>query len=580
MIKEEKHNTRLERGREMVEDFILRSGDGNDKKHYRSLARYAALPLVLTVDLLTFLRQEFLRDIPWIVEVDLLLSDLCLEAGEDIYIMNQDARTYLISELRSEDDGLKNIERVNLSLLDHLDFLSKNHRSLKSREWETQKLSAMLCIFEKREEAVRTISRHLETLLNRPNQGSSDQSDENKKVKSELRWLSSFVSEMAENLEQYPGLVEAAVLIGQIMSARTPEEVDSIRNEVDSDRELADLPGISKPIRIDAIFRQILSQELSLLPNRPVTKIGPPDIFDDPQLRELIERTIISGNGNLDREEKMRAESMVRDLKSTRDSYKSAETLIQLGGVFQKVKNYADALHFYEYAQHTAAEPLQRAHIFRHIGDAKRQLQDSEGARRSYQSAVKLAHEAEEPLLEAEVLRTLVELEIEAGNHDWVIEHARRAIEILRKHRSPDLAFFQSLLFQSQNRDQFPDVFIIEAHQDSRFVETAVAQMMKSGLNVWRNQKIAPGSDLEFERKRKLYRSSHVLFFCSADSISSKYCRKEFDLAKRLQKPIIPVTIRHSLIPEWLAEYQSIDLTELGKNRDDHQISKLCKSIL
>ncbi len=46
---------------------------------YGLLAYHAALPLVLTPELVNYLRNEFLRgeQVPWVAEVDLLLSDLC-----------------------------------------------------------------------------------------------------------------------------------------------------------------------------------------------------------------------------------------------------------------------------------------------------------------------------------------------------------------------------------------------------------------------------------------------------------------------------------------------------------------------
>jgi len=54
-------------------------------KEYRTLASYAALPLILTPDLLHFLRMRFLPDklpdskLSYVAEADLLLSDLCKE---------------------------------------------------------------------------------------------------------------------------------------------------------------------------------------------------------------------------------------------------------------------------------------------------------------------------------------------------------------------------------------------------------------------------------------------------------------------------------------------------------------------
>ncbi|NER83630.1 MAG: formylglycine-generating enzyme family protein, partial [Leptolyngbya sp. SIO1D8] len=57
-----------------VEQFVTRFGN----ESYRSLAYHAALPLVLTPELVHYLRIQFLREdnVPWEAEVDLLLSDL------------------------------------------------------------------------------------------------------------------------------------------------------------------------------------------------------------------------------------------------------------------------------------------------------------------------------------------------------------------------------------------------------------------------------------------------------------------------------------------------------------------------
>jgi hypothetical protein len=56
---------------------------------YRQLAFYAALPLVLTPELVHYLRNCFLLEaqVPWVAEVDLLLSDLCNPVGYEQYVI-------------------------------------------------------------------------------------------------------------------------------------------------------------------------------------------------------------------------------------------------------------------------------------------------------------------------------------------------------------------------------------------------------------------------------------------------------------------------------------------------------------
>ena len=77
---------------QMVERFVRRF-----EPSYKLLAYHAALPLVLTPELLNFLRVQFLRgEVPWMAEVDLLLSDLCRQVGYELYAMDTAVRAYLL----------------------------------------------------------------------------------------------------------------------------------------------------------------------------------------------------------------------------------------------------------------------------------------------------------------------------------------------------------------------------------------------------------------------------------------------------------------------------------------------------
>ena len=104
-----------------VERFVSRFGPG-----YRRLARHAALPLVLTPELLHYLRNAFLRgQVSWVAEADLLLSDLCEEVGYEQYVMHPAVRARLITELRAEPDGPERIKEVARLLLQYLRRLER-----------------------------------------------------------------------------------------------------------------------------------------------------------------------------------------------------------------------------------------------------------------------------------------------------------------------------------------------------------------------------------------------------------------------------------------------------------------------
>lgn len=51
-----------------------------------------------------------LRDVPWVAEVDLLLSDLGKQVGYELYAMDTAVRAYALSEMKKE----LGIERMQL----------------------------------------------------------------------------------------------------------------------------------------------------------------------------------------------------------------------------------------------------------------------------------------------------------------------------------------------------------------------------------------------------------------------------------------------------------------------------------
>lgn len=92
------------------------------------LAYHAALPLVLTSDLLYSLWINFRQDIrgqalniPWFAVADLLLSSLCNEVGYELYQMDATVRSELLNRLQEDDCfGQTRIEELSNFLLDHI----------------------------------------------------------------------------------------------------------------------------------------------------------------------------------------------------------------------------------------------------------------------------------------------------------------------------------------------------------------------------------------------------------------------------------------------------------------------------
>lgn len=68
------------------------------------LACHAALPLILTPELVNLIRINFLYgwNVPWIAESDFLLSALCRPIGENLFEVDPGVREVLLVELENQ----------------------------------------------------------------------------------------------------------------------------------------------------------------------------------------------------------------------------------------------------------------------------------------------------------------------------------------------------------------------------------------------------------------------------------------------------------------------------------------------
>lgn len=186
--------------RQRVDQFVRRF-----EESYRQLAYHAALPLVLTPELLNYLRNQFLRgQVPWVAEVDLLLSDLCSPVGYELYAMDTAVRAYLLEEMKQEL-GEKRMQDVARLLISYVRQLDRTNPFIGKQELQVQQWSAMLCLEEHSETAVREMAQPFVTtakgLVN----------------PAEMLRQARIIKELASQLRAYQVLVDYAKVTSQML---------------------------------------------------------------------------------------------------------------------------------------------------------------------------------------------------------------------------------------------------------------------------------------------------------------------------------------------------------------------------
>lgn len=79
---------------------------------------------------------------------------------------------------------------------------------------------------------------------------------------------------------------------------------------------------------------------------------------------------------------------------------------------------------------------------------------------------------------------------------------------------------------------------------------------------VWVDQRLAAGQNWWKEILRRLDWCEGFIYLLSPDSVNSEYCRREFELALSLGRPIFPILIREgTVIPDALKQIQYVDFT-------------------
>ena len=189
-------------------------------ENYRLLAYHAALPLVLTPELVHYLRTEFLLDLvpSWEAEADLLLSDLCSQVGYELYAMDTAVRSHLLEQMQRDDripsDRMQSVAQVLMSYVQYWSHLNPDHRQ---RELQVQRWAAMAYLGD---EQCRQMADEIAAQFEASGgQGSSTA------VKAEFARLAQITQELEPQLQAHPELVKFAKRVGQVF--RSPETLSA-----------------------------------------------------------------------------------------------------------------------------------------------------------------------------------------------------------------------------------------------------------------------------------------------------------------------------------------------------------------
>ncbi|NES24531.1 MAG: hypothetical protein F6K41_37895 [Symploca sp. SIO3E6] len=167
--------------------------------------------MILTPELLNYLRTQFLLyQVPWIAEVDILLSDLCNPVGYEQYEMKQSVRSYLLLEMEQEL-GNRQIQKVASRLISYIRHLAHTNPYISVQELEAQQWAAMVYLEEHRTQTEEEIAVALQALVNRGKNG-----------RAELARLQRLIEEFRPQLSQYDSLIQFAQSLGSWLKGQIP----------------------------------------------------------------------------------------------------------------------------------------------------------------------------------------------------------------------------------------------------------------------------------------------------------------------------------------------------------------------
>ncbi|AOY79086.1 formylglycine-generating enzyme family protein [Moorena producens JHB] len=203
-----------ELAKQQIERFVARF-----EPNYRYLACHCALPLVLTPELVNYIRVQFLlnEEVPWIAEADLLLSELCRPVGYELYAMTPAIRSHLLAQFETPEFqhkfGRNRLKSVAQLLMDYVTYLMGTNPPSRQGEFQAQQWAAMVYLDQHRTQAEEEIATALQGLVNRGKNGQA-----------ELARLQRLIQEFRPQLSQYDSLMKFAESLGMWLKGQIPPD--------------------------------------------------------------------------------------------------------------------------------------------------------------------------------------------------------------------------------------------------------------------------------------------------------------------------------------------------------------------
>ncbi|MCX7108955.1 MAG: formylglycine-generating enzyme family protein [Proteobacteria bacterium] len=201
------------------------------------------MPLILTPELLNYLRNHFLRgEVPWVAEADLLLSELCRPVGYEQFAFAPEVRAYLIGQMR-EQIGETAMEEVVRLLIRYVHHLSRTSPHLSRDGLQAEQWSAMVFLKEKREDAVAEIA---EAFRDHLLPVADTAVDWTRAVPhAELARLVRITDELAAQLGEYPDLLRYASDVARLLAQ--PDGLASLAKKGRGAGSVVSVAGVALP---------------------------------------------------------------------------------------------------------------------------------------------------------------------------------------------------------------------------------------------------------------------------------------------------------------------------------------------
>jgi pimeloyl-ACP methyl ester carboxylesterase len=123
-----------------------------------------------------------------------------------------------------------------------------------------------------------------------------------------------------------------------------------------------------------------------------------------------------------------------------------------------------------------------------------------------------------------------------------------------------------------------PYIFVCYSHADTDAVYGDIALLRSKGLNIWYDEGLSPGTEWSEELGLALEKSSHLLFYVSKSSASSRHCRDEVHFAQNHDKPVVTIYLEDVELPVGLelslGSTQAIQKFNLS---DDNYVNKIAR---